>query len=301
MATSAAARTLARASPIARGSHSGPHACMIHGGVAVLSNAGAKAVSILQVPRGTASSHGAISSLCRHGASSLAHLVPHAAPRLPQTPISNRDCLFNTTLHASQSKRPSPPLLSIAGIAHTQRHSFSIMPPFKRLATEARPHAEPASKRNKTDDDVFTKKWKDEEGNTFWELGGRNRRITISEYKGKLLVNIREHYEKEGKVLPGKKGISLSIEQFNAMMSVLPQVHTELSKKSGEKIIKPNFSGVAEDDEEEEEEEDEEDEEEDEEDEDDDEEDDEEEEEEEEEEERPRKNLQKKTSSKQKN
>lgn len=31
------------------------------------------------------------------------------------------------------------------------------------------------------------------------------RRVAISEFKGKRMVNIREFYEKDGKDLPGKK------------------------------------------------------------------------------------------------
>lgn len=44
----------------------------------------------------------------------------------------------------------------------------------------------------------------DDEGNKYWELSGK-RRLTISEFKGATLVNIREYYEKDGKALPGKK------------------------------------------------------------------------------------------------
>jgi len=35
----------------------------------------------------------------------------------------------------------------------------------------------------------------------------RNRRIALSEFKGKQLVNIREYYEKNDQMLPGKKVI----------------------------------------------------------------------------------------------
>jgi hypothetical protein len=33
----------------------------------------------------------------------------------------------------------------------------------------------------------------------------KNRRVTISEYKGKRMVHIREYYSKDDKMLPGKK------------------------------------------------------------------------------------------------
>lgn len=44
----------------------------------------------------------------------------------------------------------------------------------------------------------------DADGNQYWAIS-RTRRVTISDFKGKRMVNIREYYEKDGKDLPGKK------------------------------------------------------------------------------------------------
>ncbi len=44
----------------------------------------------------------------------------------------------------------------------------------------------------------------DSEGNQYWELS-RGRRVTISDYKGTTLVNIREYYQRDSEWLPGKK------------------------------------------------------------------------------------------------
>jgi Transcriptional Coactivator p15 (PC4) len=48
------------------------------------------------------------------------------------------------------------------------------------------------------------------------------------------LVNLREFYEKDGKMLPGKAGIALKVEQFNALVTALPQIAEQLRKKGFE-------------------------------------------------------------------
>lgn len=38
----------------------------------------------------------------------------------------------------------------------------------------------------------------------YWELSGK-RRVVVTKYSGKMMINVREYYEKDGKSLPGKK------------------------------------------------------------------------------------------------
>lgn len=46
----------------------------------------------------------------------------------------------------------------------------------------------------------------DDNGDPFWELSANGlRRAGVNNFKGKMMVNIREHYEKDGVKLPGKK------------------------------------------------------------------------------------------------
>ncbi|KAK3211437.1 hypothetical protein Dsin_016143 [Dipteronia sinensis] len=45
----------------------------------------------------------------------------------------------------------------------------------------------------------------------------KNRRVWVKNWKGKIWIEIRELYVKDGKQFPSKKGISLSVEQWNVL------------------------------------------------------------------------------------
>lgn len=49
---------------------------------------------------------------------------------------------------------------------------------------------------------------------------GKKRRVTVSVFKGKPLVDIREYYGSDGDEKPGKKGISLTVEQVRSHVSM---------------------------------------------------------------------------------
>ncbi|KIW10979.1 hypothetical protein PV08_10278 [Exophiala spinifera] len=87
------------------------------------------------------------------------------------------------------------------------------------------------------------KRQTDSEGNPYWEIS-KGRRVTISEFKGKTLVNVREYYQKDGEWLPGKKGISMSIEQYSALIGLMPQIEG-LLRERGEKVPRPKYDESA--------------------------------------------------------
>ena len=64
---------------------------------------------------------------------------------------------------------------------------------------------------------------KTEDGEPSWELD-RQRVLKVRNFKGKVLIDIREYYEKDGKQLPGKKGISLSAAQWQKLKDAIPEV-----------------------------------------------------------------------------
>ncbi|KAH9963907.1 transcriptional Coactivator p15-domain-containing protein [Russula dissimulans] len=58
---------------------------------------------------------------------------------------------------------------------------------------------------------------KNSEGDAYVDLGKR-KRVTVRSFKGQTLVDIREYYGDDGDEKPGKKGISLSVEQWNNLV-----------------------------------------------------------------------------------
>ncbi|KAK3061884.1 hypothetical protein LTS18_005240 [Coniosporium uncinatum] len=111
----------------------------------------------------------------------------------------------------------------------------------------------PKSKKSKTaasevkkregKEQVNLDKQTDDEGNPFWEVS-KLRRVTVSEFKGKSMVGIREYYEKDGKTLPGKKGISMPVDQFAALVSLLPEIDKALAAK-GVELPRPLYDAVS--------------------------------------------------------
>ncbi|KAI1840628.1 hypothetical protein JX265_004517 [Neoarthrinium moseri] len=72
----------------------------------------------------------------------------------------------------------------------------------------------------------------DGDGNPWWSLSGK-RRVAVSEFNKKPYVNIREYYDDKssGELKPGKKGISLPLEQYNALLKAIPAINAHLASQ----------------------------------------------------------------------
>lgn len=99
----------------------------------------------------------------------------------------------------------------------------------------------PKSKKLKTTEARSKLPWGNNGDEQFWELSNK-RRVNVSEFQGRNLVNIREMFEKDGEMLPGRKGISLTIDQYNNLMLALPSIETALAT-AGESVRRPNYNG----------------------------------------------------------
>ncbi|KAK6259169.1 Transcriptional coactivator p15 (PC4) [Theobroma cacao] len=60
----------------------------------------------------------------------------------------------------------------------------------------------------------------------------KNRRVTVRNWQGKLWVDIREFYVKDGKQMPGKKGIALSLDQWNLLRDHVEEIDKALAENS---------------------------------------------------------------------
>jgi len=90
----------------------------------------------------------------------------------------------------------------------------------------------PPSKKSKSDSSAksagagSSSKPKKSEDET-WSLDAR-RMVKINEFRGKVFVDIREYYEQDGELKPGKKGISLSAAQYQKLKDIIPDVDEAL-------------------------------------------------------------------------
>jgi len=75
----------------------------------------------------------------------------------------------------------------------------------------------PSDGSNADSEDAKLKLQKNSEGDMYVDLG-KKKRISVRTFKGMTLVDIREYYGSDGDEKPGKKGISLTVEQWKNLV-----------------------------------------------------------------------------------
>ncbi|WMV14582.1 hypothetical protein MTR67_007967 [Solanum verrucosum] len=83
----------------------------------------------------------------------------------------------------------------------------------------------PPKKASRTDDSD------DEDGIVVCEIS-KNRRVTVRSFGGRIMVDIREFYVKDGKQMPGRKGISLSMDQWNVLREHADEIDEAVAENS---------------------------------------------------------------------
>ncbi|KAK3360232.1 transcriptional Coactivator p15-domain-containing protein [Lasiosphaeria hispida] len=115
-----------------------------------------------------------------------------------------------------------------------------VVSPVVKKAKAEKVKAKATTTAAATSKDGLTK-GKDGDGNSYWEIGNK-RRVSASSFKGAVLVNIREYYQTpDGEDKPGKKGISLNINQYRELLKIIPELNEQL-RAQGEEIANPDGS-----------------------------------------------------------
>ncbi|KAF9418769.1 hypothetical protein BGZ94_009606 [Podila epigama] len=75
---------------------------------------------------------------------------------------------------------------------------------------------------------------KNDDGDTYLELEpGKKKRLTVRAWQNNVLIDIREYYQdKDKKMLPGKKGISLNPAQFRFILEHADEISKTIAALS---------------------------------------------------------------------
>merc|ERR1711944_2326 len=88
---------------------------------------------------------------------------------------------------------------------------------------------EPKKKQKKTEEKKKSETPKNDRGEDLIDLG-KMKYASVSTFKGKKMVNIREYYSDKstGELKPGRKGITLLAEQWEKFKDLVPELDKQM-------------------------------------------------------------------------
>ncbi|GAO46395.1 hypothetical protein G7K_0626-t1 [Saitoella complicata NRRL Y-17804] len=98
----------------------------------------------------------------------------------------------------------------------------------------------PVKPPTKVAPELIGKKQLDAKSNSYWEIGGSFRRVSVEPFENQILVSIRQFVQDEidpAKFYPTKKGISLTVEQWKVLkgcMAEIDEAVDEMGRKGGQ-------------------------------------------------------------------
>ncbi|XP_035667172.1 activated RNA polymerase II transcriptional coactivator p15-like isoform X2 [Branchiostoma floridae] len=92
---------------------------------------------------------------------------------------------------------------------------------------------EKAAKKRKMEKKKKQKAEREEdEGSDMIQLSNK-RYVSVREFKGKCLIDIREYYDAGGELKPGKKGISLTTDQWRRLKEAVDDIDEKIADLDG--------------------------------------------------------------------
>ncbi|PIK37731.1 Activated RNA polymerase II transcriptional coactivator p15 [Apostichopus japonicus] len=94
-------------------------------------------------------------------------------------------------------------------------------------SSDSGPDPEPAPKKQKPEKKKEKSKEDGDDQEHMYALS-RQKFVNVREFRGRILIDIREYYDAGGEMKPGKKGISLTVEQWRKLEEKVDEINDSI-------------------------------------------------------------------------